>query len=388
MYGADQYATHLLLQGDLGLLTRNISLARIFFIPSYATYEVNTCIHRTQNFFACVADVDENYLAPILRAVGDFPAWARHGGSDHVLVVTQDHGLNCGLWARTCAWLRGRGVVWAPTQPRPGSRDVVIPPVTSAAWTPAASYSAVLQQPGGEAAGKLGPFGAPPCAGGGGYDPSTHLLGVFRGNMGKDSDPYYSGGVRQALRAAYGEGGPLARAGLLVGGKSTSFREEMDRALFCVAPPGWAAWTGRMYEYIAAGCPPAVFDHLPPAGTGVLAGGGDTPRPFQSLLDWSAFALSLDARRPLNETHTALLAAQDRACAMRKRLLEAHPFLLWKQSPPPGAAAGAQRDAGGRPAGRPAAPPPAAAPAGATHGEVAAGLPRQRCGMTARVGRR
>lgn len=321
-YNADQYSAGMLLQDDLGFLTRNISEARVFLVPSFGTYEVNACFIATKQFADCTLHVDANYLYPIMKAITELPSWKASNGSDHIIIMTQDAGLKCELYPRTCALLAGRGIVWAPVLPRPGSADVVIPPVSSESWDASTGYRTVLRQPG--SAAHVGAYGAQPCTP---YDPDKMHLGVFRGSIDDRGC-----GFRKSMQHTYRRDGPLGGVGITVGpSKAADYIPEIDNSLFCMSLPGHTTWTARQYDFIAHGCPPVLFDNVPNACSAYPID-TDTPRPFASFLDWDSFSLSVDGSR-MNETHEVLRRNIGRACNMRKRLAEAHPYLLWKQNP-------------------------------------------------------
>ena len=65
---------------------------------------------------------------------------------------------------------------------------------------------------------------------------------------------------------------------------------EMTNAIFCVCPPGWAAWTGRVYRAIFNGCIPVfVFS--------------EAAQPYESAgLNWDSFSVEFPLEVALNDT--------------------------------------------------------------------------------------
>ena len=65
---------------------------------------------------------------------------------------------------------------------------------------------------------------------------------------------------------------------------------EMTNAIFCVCPPGWAAWTGRVYRAIFNGCIPVfVFS--------------EAAQPYESAgLNWDSFSVEFPLDVALNDT--------------------------------------------------------------------------------------
>ncbi|GJP31276.1 hypothetical protein CLOM_g10571 [Closterium sp. NIES-68] len=58
-------------------------------------------------------------------------------------------------------------------------------------------------------------------------------------------------------------------------------RDDMQRSVFCLCPPGHSQWTTRLAKAILAGCIPVTFFR-------------DHDNPWQDALDYSLFSINVD----------------------------------------------------------------------------------------------
>lgn len=91
----------------------------------------------------------------------------------------------------------------------------------------------------------------------------------------------YSNGVRQRLLAMFGKEEAYKKTGFLVSRKKSSqWMDEMKRSKFCLAPLGFAKWSIRCFESIAAGCIPVIIAN-------------NLTMPFENYLNWPAFSITV-----------------------------------------------------------------------------------------------
>ena len=92
--------------------------------------------------------------------------------------------------------------------------------------------------------------------------------------------------------------------------KATHYAE-MRRAIFCLAPPGWAQWTVRFFEAVHLGCLPVTFS--PPSPTPLI-------RPFEDQIDYAAFSTNVPPSEAANlrQTLEAIAANRTRLRAMQR----------------------------------------------------------------------
>jgi hypothetical protein len=105
------------------------------------------------------------------------------------------------------------------------------------------------------------------------------IWAYFRGGIKLD-DIRYSHGVRQALfQMAEGDDR------LVVGGSvpTDQYYKEFMNARYCLYPPGWILWSGRLAHILHSACVPIIIND------GVLM-------PYEDELDWSTFSVKMHER--------------------------------------------------------------------------------------------
>lgn len=329
---SNMYMTELamikLLQGS-GLLTTDPESAAMFIVPQYATHESQYCLTREKRpLRECAENVTRDYLLPLVSAVTRGRWYARRRGRDHFFIFPSDRA-----WARfpgVSAVLHGGAKYFGSY----GTADdaVIIPAYTPFAWGPTSTLTARLF--GG---GSLPDFAEALVHAGGrhvdactrtvngsstaGEGQARRFLASFAGTV--HANRAYSHGVRQDLLQRYG-GGADARVRFVRGRmRAEDYQAMLSSSEFCLCPQGWAPWSPRLYDAIAAGCIPVLFEA--PHFTMAL--------PFHQLIDWESFIVRVPATA-VNTTADLLAAIpRHRRCAMRRALSVWAPFLLWGSSP-------------------------------------------------------
>ena len=97
----------------------------------------------------------------------------------------------------------------------------------------------------------------------------------------KCDDRVYSNGVRQRLLTMFRSKKSFKKTGILISAKkSKQWMAEMKRSTFCLAPLGFAKWSNRCFESIAAGCIPVVIAN-------------NLTMPFEHYVDWRSFSVTV-----------------------------------------------------------------------------------------------
>lgn len=152
------------------------------------------------------------------------------------------------------------------------------------------------------------------------HAPPSKYLASFLGSVGEFA---YSRGVRQALRDAYGAGDGDVDGVFVYEGRLPvdEYNEIMRSSSFCLCPPGWAPWTQRFMDAIAAGCIPVLFRTTEPSFMMRL--------PFSDVVPWHAFTVVIPPERAARVgTLLAAIPASER-CRMRRVLAAWGPLMLW-----------------------------------------------------------
>ena len=94
-------------------------------------------------------------------------------------------------------------------------------------------------------------------------------------------DRVYSNGVRQRLLTMFRNKKSFDKTGIFVSSKkSKNWMDEMKQSTFCLAPLGFAKWSIRCFESIAAGCIPVIIAN-------------NLTMPFEHYVDWRAFSVTI-----------------------------------------------------------------------------------------------
>jgi hypothetical protein len=140
------------------------------------------------------------------------------------------------------------------------AKDVVIPPYVD--LTDAMEWlerRAKLQPPSGR------------------YPSGKKFLAYFRGTV--HDDERYSHGVRQALVKHYANHTDIYVRTEHASVK-TVYYAELHSSVFCLCPGGWSPWSPRLFECIAFGAIPVVFDR-------------DIKFPFETSVDYNKIVLHI-----------------------------------------------------------------------------------------------
>ena len=104
---------------------------------------------------------------------------------------------------------------------------------------------------------------------------------------------------------------------------------ELRRALFCLAPSGWALWTVRFFEAASLGCIPVTFLPQP----------SPLRMPFADELDYAQFSVNVPPRDVprLRERLEAIAHNRSRLRALQRALWAARPAFDWSDTSERGA---------------------------------------------------
>jgi hypothetical protein len=339
-YSTDQHVVHLLRASEM--ITTDHAKARLFIIPQYATHETHFCSFNLNDasvgfdLASCAENVSATYLQGIITTVTSSYWFKRFNGRDHLLIFPWDHGhwlFSRNSWS-VDAWLKLNNVIlvqYLHTSPTLSDRTVVMPVPQAAPLQSAAIMRNIMMQ--GSPLGLVVPgvtapdFDTTPRAGppnGACGLRASGWLATFRGTVWPDR--VYSGGIRQDLLARYA-GGNFSEEGILFSAGHTTpenYAAELRDTLFCLSPPGSSAWSQRMYDLIAVGCPIVFFDSAT-LGPPRLA--------FPRVIPWEDFSITIPAGAHLDIARILAAVPMERVCAMRRAISVAAPFLLWSVSP-------------------------------------------------------
>merc|ERR1711871_848706 len=93
------------------------------------------------------------------------------------------------------------------------------------------------------------------------------------------------------------------------------YTDELERSKFCLCPPKTTIWTYRLFESIAAGCIPVLYDD------------GDEELPFADVIDYASFTIRIK-RDDAKSTARILRAVPDATvAAMQKSLHMVAPYV-------------------------------------------------------------
>jgi len=232
------------------------------------------------------------------------PYWQRSGGRDHIVLISHDEG---GCWAPH--EVADRAIIlshWGRMDARPHSSSRYMADNWESDWrSPIRGIDGRVWTFG---SGSRSMIGIHPCynprkdilipvfanpdrilssywlaeppAGSGGspalalLDAPRPTLAYFSGNLATNEPIKYSRGVRHRLVATF-KGKP---GWMLVGGRGNAYARDLSTSQFCIVPPGGDGWSSRVDDAVRHGCIPVILIdnvHLP----------------FESLLDYDAFAL-------------------------------------------------------------------------------------------------
>lgn len=109
--------------------------------------------------------------------------------------------------------------------------------------------------------------------------------------------------------------------GVVVSEILPDYHDKMKQAIFCLCLQGWAPWSPRIYEALAAGCIPVFYS---------TATSAPVQLPFPDLVDWQSFSVVIPEERAAF-THEILRMVD--VAAKQQALKRAAPEVLWLQCP-------------------------------------------------------
>lgn len=129
----------------------------------------------------------------------------------------------------------------------------------------------------------------------------------------------YSRGVRMRIRHAFAHSTRIR----VLDGVSPDYIGEMERSVFCIAPLGYATWSIRTFEALAAGCIPVVV-------------ADNTLLPFEAFLDWSKVVVRVREADYSRLEQVLAAIPRERVVEMQAHGALAHHLLLYPEHPAPG----------------------------------------------------
>lgn len=129
----------------------------------------------------------------------------------------------------------------------------------------------------------------------------------------------YARGVRMRIRHAFANSSRIR----VLDGVSPDYIGEMERSVFCVAPLGYATWSIRTFEALAAGCIPVVV-------------ADNTLLPFEAFIDWSKIVVRVREADYSRLEQILEAIPRQRVAEMQAHGAFAHYLLLYPEHPPPG----------------------------------------------------
>lgn len=318
-YGLEQTLIRVLRESPY--VTTDPSQARVFVVPQQGTAEVHSCLYaispippnRIQD---CGANISRDYLLPIINKLKATPWYKRNDGRDFVWVFPWD-----------ASWTMFPGVpealatnkFWGYTGP---AENLITVPVTARVTAAPEDVERNFYRAGGRAGppgGILFDHDGHKCT----SYPEHKYLASFAGTVWQFRE--YSKGIRQDLLAAYPES-KAAETRMIVLDRhvgADEYKSLLRDSLFCLSPPGWTAWSQRLYFAIAAGCIPVFFE----------APGMVIQLPYDGLIDWSSVSLIVPEGRHMDVKDMLLRVTPEQVCQMRHTLTKLAPYLLWGHSP-------------------------------------------------------
>eukprot|EP00742_Colponemidia_sp_Colp-10_P010042 GILJ01011000.1.p1 GENE.GILJ01011000.1~~GILJ01011000.1.p1 ORF type:complete len:572 (+),score=71.29 GILJ01011000.1:72-1787(+) len=260
------------------VLTSDPSEADLFFVPVYSL-----CKPLPKPLFGPDTFFGRRLLLQAIDFIRtQYPFWSRRAGADHVFVTAHDYS--------SCFHYKSTGLVSVPKSFQSRYPEYPIPaqplqPLqNSILLSPLGDLMTPCFQPWKDIV-------IPPFVSSAPFEQQTmnrdpdHIdstggrsrFAYFRGSVNWfDGDPGYSKGLRQLLHRTFLNDSEVQ----IFSNSSGSYAEELRESVFCLCPPGFALWSPRPFESLAAGCIPVLIgNHL------VL--------PFDDLIDWSKLSIKI-----------------------------------------------------------------------------------------------
>eukprot|EP00743_Colponemidia_sp_Colp-15_P009316 GILK01010183.1.p1 GENE.GILK01010183.1~~GILK01010183.1.p1 ORF type:complete len:582 (+),score=81.52 GILK01010183.1:153-1748(+) len=260
------------------VLTTDPSEADLFFVPVYSL-----CKPLPKPLFGPDTFFGRRLLLQAIDFIRtQYPFWSRRAGADHVFVTAHDYS--------SCFHYKSTGLVHVPKSFQSRYPDYPIPaeplqPLQNAILlSPLGDLMTPCFQPWKDIVippfVSSAPFRQQTLDSDADHIDSTagrSRFAYFRGSVNWfDGDPAYSKGLRQLLHRTFWNDSEVQ----VFSNSSGLYSRELQDAIFCLCPPGFALWSPRPFESLAAGCIPVLIgDHL------VL--------PFQDLIDWPKLSIRI-----------------------------------------------------------------------------------------------
>jgi hypothetical protein len=267
--------------------TLDPSEAHFFYVPVYAACLIVRNFDRFDEYRRLIGSALEHIRT-------QHPFFNASHGADHVFLFAHDFGACLGWTSETSAvhfpamrhaiFLTHNGDLnlgcFSP------QKDIVIPPYYSDTAIAAIAQSDDRAELDGVAAAKNKTIFA--------YFRGTlhwrHTSDLPKLGIRKGVSKTYSQGVRQSLARQYGRD-PLF---LILEGADGDYFDEVQSALFCLCPRGFASWSRRLFDAIAVGCIPVIISD-------------DAEHPFERIVDYRTFSIRI-AESDLSQLKSVLLA--------------------------------------------------------------------------------
>ncbi|KAI3652255.1 hypothetical protein MP228_003558 [Amoeboaphelidium protococcarum] len=139
-------------------------------------------------------------------------------------------------------------------------------------------------------------------------------LVYFRGQINHQY-PHYSHGIRQYLaklndsRFLIGEGAP-----------ADVYLQEIIQARFCLYPPGWTTWSGRLAHIIYTSCVPLIIND-------------GAVMPYEEILDWRQFSVKLSEQKVSKLPDIIDQIEKQYGAQLERRFIEARESLVYNYPP-------------------------------------------------------
>ncbi|KAK3135381.1 hypothetical protein QOZ80_5BG0418230 [Eleusine coracana subsp. coracana] len=272
-----------------------------FFAPVYTTCDLTPSGHPMP------FDSPRMMRSAIKLIADQWPYWNRSEGADHFFVAPHDFGA-CFHFKEEKAVERGvlpvlrratlvqtfgqrnhaclmDGSITVPPYAPPGKmRDQVIPP-----GTPRSIFA--------------------------------YFRGLFYDTTNDPEGGYYARGARASVWENF-KNNPLFDISM---DHPTTYYQDLQRAVFCLCPLGWAPWSPRLVEAVVFGCVPVIV-------------ADDIVLPFADAIPWEEIALFV-AEEDVPRLDTILASVPPEAVLRKQRLLASPAMkraVLFPQPPEPG----------------------------------------------------
>ena len=266
------------------------AVADLFLVPQYATHLAHKCTGEGKSLGECADKIDTEYLLPIVNEVKREVFFKKKQGRDHMWIFPWDHGSK--LFRQSRAQILN--CIHIGQDDEELARPLIIPPPIPISWTWKMTQESLFLASCIEE-GTHSPF----CT-----KVQRAKLIFFSGTIHESRR--YSYGVRQDMKEKFAE---LNKPDVdFEAGHVADYKERLLSSVFCLCPPGWAAWSPRIYAAVASGCLPVIF---PLQNFSMRL-------PFPQKIAWDKFTIKIPSGK-----HTEvyeILSAVPKDEILRKRL--------------------------------------------------------------------